>query len=230
VKGRVLILGGPGNGALVAHAIHDARARGAPEWEVAGYLNDRLPVGEDVEGFPVRGSLAEVGHFLAEGFHFINTIYRIDGQEERLALFERLGIPDHRLATFVHPLAYVASNVVVGPGTVLLPGVAVSPGVDFGRGCLVLAGATVAHNTVVGDYCHLAAQSAVGAHVALGRGVHVGLNASIREGVRVGDGGALGMGAVALEDVGPGEVWVGVPARFLRRVRPGTGPPPSGNP
>jgi len=215
---QVLILGGEGNGALVAHAIQDAGRRGPCPWTVAGYLNDRLNPGEEVEGFQVRGGLADVGRFLDEGFFFINTIYRIDGQAKRLALFEGLGIPDQRLATFVHPLAYTAANVNVGPGTILLPGVAISPGVSFGRGCLVLAGATVAHNTEVGDHCHLAAQAAVGAHVTLGKGVHIGLNACVREHVSVGPGSTLGMGSVLLEDVGRDEVWAGAPARFLRKA------------
>jgi sugar O-acyltransferase (sialic acid O-acetyltransferase NeuD family) len=183
---------------------------------VAGYLNDRLPTGEELEGNPVVGSLSDVARYLEEGFHFINTIYRIDGQESRLALFEGLGIPDDRMATFVHPLAYVAPGVQLGPGAVVMPLAMINPGVFVGRGSLVMVGVSIAHDTVVGEYCHLSAQACVGAHVSIGRGVHVGLNATIREHVTLGEHSALGMGSVLLGDPGPGEIWAGVPAKFLR--------------
>ena len=37
---KVLILGGEGNGGVIANAIADANKRGYDEYEVVGYLND----------------------------------------------------------------------------------------------------------------------------------------------------------------------------------------------
>jgi sugar O-acyltransferase (sialic acid O-acetyltransferase NeuD family) len=213
---KVLILGGLGNGTVIAAAIDDANARGDYQWRMAGYLNDRMAPGEDLEGHPVLGPLKSVPRFLGEGYFFINTIYRIDGQEQRISLFEEIGIPDSRLATFVHPLTYVASNVELGPGCVILPNVSISPGVKLGRCCLVMVGVTLGHNTSIGDHCHFAAQSCVGAYLKIGNGVHIGLNASVRENLVLGDCSTLAMGAVLLRDMGPFEIWAGVPARLLR--------------
>ena len=44
---RLVILGGPGDGIVVAEAALLAQAAGAP-YEVAGFLNDAIPVGEIV--------------------------------------------------------------------------------------------------------------------------------------------------------------------------------------
>ena len=219
MKKHVVILGGLGNGSVIAAAIEDACRRGEKEWEVAGYLNDRIPVGEEIEGFPVLGPLTEVPRFLDEGYSFINTIYRIDGQKKRQELFESLEIPDDNLATFIHPLAYVPPGVRIGPGSVIMPYGMISPGVTLGRGCLVMVGASLGHNTEIADHCHFAAQSCVGAYITIGRGVHIGLNASVRENLTIGDGGTLAMGAVLLEDIGEGQIWGGVPAKFLRMSR-----------
>jgi acetyltransferase EpsM len=123
---KIIILGGVGNGSVIANAIVDANRRGDQEWEFAGYLNDRIPVGEHIESFPVLGALADWAKFGRENYRFINTIYRIDGQRERIHLFESLNIPDERLATFIHPLAYAAPNARLGPGTVLMPFAALS--------------------------------------------------------------------------------------------------------
>ena len=43
---QVIILGGLGNGSVIASAITHAQRLVATDLEVAGYLNDRTPVGE----------------------------------------------------------------------------------------------------------------------------------------------------------------------------------------
>lgn len=216
---QIIMLGGLGNASVIAAAIKDARRRGHEEWDVAGYLNDRLQAGEDLEGLPILGALKDVPRFLDQGFYFINTIYRIDGQDLRIAMFEQLGIPDERLATFVHPLAYMAGNTVLGPGTVIMPHTSLSSGTVFGRCCLVFGNAVVGHNDVIGDHCHFAAQSCTGSYLKVGRGVHVGMNASVRENLTLGDCSVVGMGAVLVCDMKEYEIWAGVPAKFLRLAK-----------
>ncbi len=213
---KVAILGGQGNAAVVAAAIEHARRMGATDLEVAGFLNDRVPVGEKIDLFPVIGKVADAQQLLAEGYWFINTIFRIDGNRERIAMFENLGIPDDRLATFVHPMAYVAPSVELGPGCVVLPQVAMSPGSRLGKGCMMMVGATMGHDNVVGDFCHIAAQACIGSYLKIGKGVHIGLNATVRENLTIGDYATLGMGAVLTKNIGEGEIWAGNPARFLR--------------
>ena len=213
---KVAILGGQGNAAVVAAAIEHARRMGATDLEVAGYLNDRVPVGEKIDLFPVIGKIEDAQRLLAEGYWFINTIFRIDGNRERIAMFENLGIPDDRLATFVHPMAYVAPSVELGPGCVIMPNVSMSPATKLGKGCLMMAGSMMGHDNVVGDFCHIAAQAAVGSYMKIGKGVHIGLNATIHEYMTIGDYATLGMGAVLKHDIGEGEIWAGNPARFLR--------------
>ena len=201
---------------MVAAAIEHARRMGATDLEVAGFLNDRAPVGEKIDLFPVIGKIADAQRLLAEGYWFINTIFRIDGNRERIALFESLNIPDDRLATFVHPMAYVAPSVELGPGCVIMPNVSMSPATKLGKGCMMMAGSMMGHDNVVGDFCHIAAQAAVGSYLKIGKGVPIGLNATIHECLTIGDYATLGMGAVLKHDIGEGEIWAGNPARFLR--------------
>lgn len=213
---KVAILGGKGNAAVVAAAIEHARRMGATDFEVAGFLNDRTPVGEYIDMFPVIGKVNDVPRLLDEGFWFINTILRIDGNRERIAMFESLNIPDDRLATFVHPMAYVAPSVQLAPGCVIMPQVAMSPGSKLGKGCIMMVGATMGHDNEVGDFCHIAAQAAVGSYLHIGKGVHIGLNASVRENLTIGDYATLGMGGVLVNNMGEKEVWAGNPAKFIR--------------
>lgn len=216
---KVAILGGVGNATVVAAAIEHARRMGATDLEVAGFLNDREPIGKTLDLFPVIGRVEDARRLLDEGYWFINTILRIDGNRERIAMFEALDLPDDRLATFVHPMSYVAPSVQLGPGCIIMPNVSMSPATRLGRGCLMMAGAMMGHDNVVGDFCHIAAQAAVGSYLRIGKGVHIGLNATIHEGFTLGDYATLGMGSVLKHDIDEGEIWAGNPARFLRMAK-----------
>jgi acetyltransferase EpsM len=216
---KVIILGGIGNGSVIANAIVDANKRGDREWEFSGYLNDRIACGGSIEGFPVLGKLGDWPGLANKGCFFINTIYRIDGQQQRIDLFEDLHVPDEKLATFIHPLAYVAPNAHLGPGTVVMPQAAISSSTTIAKGCLVMVGASILHNATIGNYCHFAAQCCVGANMNIGDGVHIGLNATTRENLTIGRNSTLGMGSVLLTDMGASEIWVGNPARFLKKAQ-----------
>ena len=215
---KVAILGGLGNGAVVAAAIEHARRMGATDLEVAGFLNDREEQGTIIDRFPVIGKTSDAKRLLESGYWFINTILRIDGNRERIEMFESLEIPDDRLATFVHPMAYVAPSVQLGAGCVIMPNVSMSPGTKLGRGCMMMAGSMMGHDNVVGDFCHIAAQAAVGSYLTIGKGVHIGLNATVRENLTIGDYATLGAGAMLTKNIGANEIWAGNPAKFLRKA------------
>jgi serine O-acetyltransferase len=83
-------------------------------------------------------------------------------------------------------------------------GIVVGPGVVIGRNSFIAQGVT------------LEALNAGGTAPVLGRDVLVCAGAKVLGQVRIGDGAVVGANAVVLEDVGPGEVVAGIPARRIR--------------
>ncbi|MBN2311893.1 MAG: hypothetical protein JXR94_23135 [Candidatus Hydrogenedentes bacterium] len=53
------------------------------------------------------------------------------------------------------------------------------------------------------------------APVIIGDEVWIGSGAYISYGVTIGDGAVVGAGSVVVKDIGPYEVWAGVPARYI---------------
>jgi acetyltransferase-like isoleucine patch superfamily enzyme len=51
----------------------------------------------------------------------------------------------------------------------------------------------------------------------VGNDVTLGSNVTIMGGINIGDGAMVGAGSVVTKDVPAGEVWVGNPAKFLRK-------------
>lgn len=50
------------------------------------------------------------------------------------------------------------------------------------------------------------------------KGASIGANATIICGITIGEGSMIGAGSVVTKDVPAGEIWVGNPAKFLRKV------------
>lgn len=213
---KVLILGGKGTASVIGHSIVHANQRGYNEFEFAGFVNDHE---ETIDGFPVVGSFGDIGRLIEEGYYFINTVYKIGGQDERIELYEHLNIPDSQLCTFVHPFAYVAPSVRLGPGCVVLANSAISPMTAIGRCCLILNNVNIGHDNIIGDYVKFTANSCIGADLTIGSGAWFGLNCTVRGKLTIGDRAVVGMGAVVTKDIGEDEIWVGNPARFHKTNR-----------
>jgi len=211
-----VILGGIGNGSVIAAAIVHAAEMGM-DVKFLGYLNDREETSSLIEGYPVLGKTSDVGAFAAKGVKIINTIFRIDGNLSRMEFIDSLGLNSESLGTFIHPTAYVPQDVKIGAGVVIMPQVLISPGARIGDQCLLMVGCSIGHNTRLVSKVHIAAQAVLGSHNVIEEGCHIGLNATTREDVIMNRNSTLGMGSVLTKSIPENEIWVGNPAIFMRK-------------
>lgn len=125
----------------------------------------------------------------------------------------------------VGPFAYVR------PGTRLAAGAKVGTFVEI-KNSEIGEGAKVPHLSYVGD-AEVGADSNLGAstitanydgrqkhRTKIGSGVHTGVHTSLRAPVELGDGAETGAGSVVTDDVAPGILVKGVPARPARPAGP----------
>lgn len=214
---KVIIFGGIGAASTIGTALADANRDGYSEYTMAGYLND-LEGHKEICGFPVLGGKDDIPKLLEQGYYFINTVYKIDGQKDRLKLFQSLNIPLDRLATFISPKAYVASNVLLGPGSVVLPNASISAGVETGICCRVMSGALVGHDNKIGDHAFFAGNCTVGSHLEIGDFAYFGLNSTTGGKLHIGKFSVIGMGSVVTKSVEEYSIVMGNPARHARYV------------
>ncbi|MGN0730484.1 MAG: acyltransferase [Treponema sp.] len=59
------------------------------------------------------------------------------------------------------------------------------------------------------------------ARTVVKKGASIGANATILCGITIGENAMIGAGSVVTKDVPGGELWVGNPARFIRRINGG---------
>jgi len=128
----------------------------------------------------------------------------------------------------------MAGSMITGPGVIagsgifrLGPGSYINPfvviGVDeeitIGADCLIASNVGLRDSDHVFDdpTVPIGRQGSRSAPIRIGDHVWIGHGATILKGVTIGDGAVVAAGAVVREDVQPGEIVGGVPARVLRR-------------
>ncbi|EJY56679.1 2,3,4,5-tetrahydropyridine-2,6-dicarboxylate N-ac etyltransferase [Alicyclobacillus hesperidum URH17-3-68] len=126
----------------------------------------------------------------------------------------------------IEPGAIIRDKVKIGENAVIMMGAILNIGAEVGPGTMIDMGAILGGRATVGANCHIGAGAVLAGvieppsaqPVIVEDGVLIGANAVVLEGVRIGKGSVVAAGAVVIEDVAPGTVVAGVPARVIKRI------------
>jgi len=140
------------------------------------------------------------------------------GTTKRRSFIEAVAAMGFAFATVIHPTARVSRRAVVGPGSFVSVGVAVSAGTRVGRHVVANRGVLVGHDTVIGDYVTLSPGANIAGAVSIGAETYVGMGAIVLDRIRVGEGAVIAAGAVVTKDVPDHVEVMGVPARVVKAL------------
>jgi sugar O-acyltransferase (sialic acid O-acetyltransferase NeuD family) len=212
----LIIVGTGGMGRETLDAVRDCNDV-RPTWEVVGFVDDdpRLR-GQQVGDVPVIGNCEQVRKFPQA--KLVVTIGNPSNFTVRRRIVRQLDLSPDRYATIVHPHSSISRSSSVGPGSVILAGVVATNAVVVGAHVVVMPAVVLTHDDVVGDYATLTTGVHLAGGVSIGEGAYLGAGCQVREGRRIGPWSLIGMGAGVLCDVPPGQVWAGLPARYMRPV------------
>jgi sugar O-acyltransferase (sialic acid O-acetyltransferase NeuD family) len=201
----------------IQEIIHDIN-RVAPRHEIVGLLDDDpTRHGEVIDGVTVLGPL-EVARDHPEA----DLVFGIGSHGTRLQrhrIIERLGLPDERFVSLIHPLAKVYPSASVGPGSIIHANVVIANNVRLDGFNVVTFGALLGPYTHLCRFAMVTSLAVVLSRVELGPGSFVGAGSCLRDGIRVGAGALIGMAAAVFGNVDEGAIVLGNPARTSYRVR-----------
>jgi sugar O-acyltransferase (sialic acid O-acetyltransferase NeuD family) len=166
--------------------------------------------GKSVGGVPVVGP-SDLVHDRPSAFVVLTT-GRPDNYVSRPLIAARLGLPDERYATIVHPTATVGTTCSVGAGSVLLAHVDLTADVVVGRHVAVMPQVVLPHDARVDDFATLASGVRVGGACHVAEGAYIGAAACLRERVTIGPRAMVGMASIVTRDVPSERLWFGSPA------------------
>jgi acetyltransferase-like isoleucine patch superfamily enzyme len=214
---KVVIIGGEGHGGGIASCIEDNRNRyGDYEWEVVGFIND---YDKTVLGYPVIGCLSDIPKFIEKtDYYFSWAIHLIGRNYKTYELFMNAKIPDDRLATVIHRSAFIGSNTVLEPGVSIMYNVFIGANALIRKCALIKPNSSITHNSEIGFLSHCAVNSKMGGNSRLGNCCDLAMGATLLPQKSIGDFSMLGANSVGSKNIPEGEIWQGLPARYLKRM------------
>ena len=212
----LIIIGGSGHGSVIAACVNDNRRRyNDLEWDLKGFCND---YDTEVDGYPVLGNLSDIPRLINEGYYFIWGIHLIARNYKTSELYDSLNLPKDRLATIIHHTAFVDDSVVIESGCLVMYNAYIAPRTHIGESSMIKANTNIGHDVKIGRLCHIAMGSTIVSCVEIGECADVAVSATILAHTRIGNYGMLSAAALATHNIPEGEVWAGVPARFLKHM------------
>ncbi len=215
---KVIIIGGEGNGGVIASCIEDNRNRFKNyEYEIAGFIND-YEKGKTINNYPVLGGTDDIEEYLNQEYFFIYAIHMIGRNIISEKVFNKMNLPKEKLATVVHATAFVSDNAIIEPGVFIMSNCYVGPKAHLGYCSLLMANSIIGHNTTVGPLCHFSVGSITSSYVEIGKVSDVTLGAKVLEKRKIGNYAVAGANSLVTHDIPDYEIHVGSPAKFLKKI------------
>ena len=156
---------------------------------------------------------------MAHNDWIIDVVVENSARNSAIPLLDLKDIPAR-----IEPGAIIRDDVSIGKNAVIMMGAILNIGAVVGEGTMIDMGAVLGGRATVGKNCHIGAgavlagviEPASAKPVVVDDGVLVGANAVVIEGVHIGEGAVVAAGAVVIEDVEPGKVVAGCPARVIK--------------
>jgi acetyltransferase EpsM len=119
-------------------------------------------------------------------------------------------------ATVVHPSALLARQAKVGAGTFIAAAAVVGAGSVIDRHVIINTAASVDHDCVIGEAAHICPGVRLAGNVKVGTAAWLGIGTIVIEKKTIGAGSVIGAGSLVLDDIPPGVLAFGHPARIIR--------------
>jgi sugar O-acyltransferase (sialic acid O-acetyltransferase NeuD family) len=217
---EILILGTGGNCIDILDTIQEINSsRGPIRYRCIGFLDDDSDrLHRQYYGFPVLGPLSSAADY--KRAVFVNGIGSPTNYTNKKAIIEKTGLGAERFETLVHPSAVVSKMARLGTGNVVFQNAVITSNVKIGDHVIILPNSVVSHDDIIGDYVCIAGGVCISGGVRIGESCYLGTNCTIIANISIGEYSMIGMGSVVLKDVPSHSVYVGNPARLLRKIKP----------
>lgn len=96
--------------------------------------------------------LSSYAEYIANDVEFIPAF---GNNAFRLEWLDRISTAGGRLATLIHPTAYISPTAVIEEGCVVLPKALINTDVIVKRGCIINLGAIIDHGCIIKEGCHI---------------------------------------------------------------------------
>lgn len=214
---NIIILGGQGDGLVVASFIEDLINTKKEKINLVGFLNDSTE--NEIDGYPVLGKLKNALSFCKQDdIFFVSALLKAKYSYSRSKLIESLNIPLSKFLTIIHPTATISKSAKIGRGTVIGPHATIMPNVMISNHCSIRASANIGHDCILEDFCYIGPNSTLTGRSKMKVGSHLGPNACVLDSKVLGSYSVVGIVSCVVNDVNDFDIVFGCPARKIGKA------------
>ncbi len=211
-KEKLIIYGDSHFAEMIAHYFQTDSA-----YQVVAFCVDQdYRTREEIGGLPVIALENIEEHFSAKTHHIFAAIGYKNVRTHKV-LFEKVAGLSFPVATYISSKAIVDASCKVDVNCLILPGVILEPNTRVEKNCFINSGAIVCHDSIIKAHSILASGSLIGGYTNIGESSLVGFNATVAELLNVADETLLGAGSLLLQNTEPSTMYVGTPAKQIRK-------------
>lgn len=214
---KLIIAGSSGHAKIIIDILEQEG-----RYEIVGLTDPALEPGTTVFGYPVLGRDDDLPD-LMDRYGAIGGLIAIGDNWLRCRVTQRIRsmCPGFQLVSAIHPSTRIARGVQIGPGTVIMAGVALNPDAKVGEGCILATNSSLDHDATMDSYSSLAANVGTGGGTQIGSFTALGMGCHTIQNIKIGNHCMIGAGATVVRDVEDYVVAVGTPARTMRYRKEG---------
>ncbi len=205
---NVVILGAGGHAKVIADIVKKLGD------EIIGFLDDN----NDIQGSLIYDDKKVLGTTQEEFIKKYSDCYFVIGigsNKIRKIISNKYSYL--KWYTAIHPNAVIASDAIIGEGSVVMAGAVINSGTIIGRHCIINTCSSLDHDNVLGDFVHIS----VGAHLAgtviIGECTWICSGATVINNITINSNNIIGAGAVVINDISDMYgTYVGIPAKKIK--------------
>ena len=206
---KIVIIGAGGFGREVHWLIEEINKQNR-NWDFLGYVDDHIPVGTILNGYPVLGSIEWLN---SQAF---NVVCAIGDPNIKKSVLNKLSNSNNKFPILIHPDVRISNYVDIGEGSIICSGCIITVNIKIGKHVIINLDSTVGHDAIIMDYSTILPSVNISGHVTINERVSVGTGAKIIQGLSIGENTIIGAGAIVTKDIPANVVAVGMPAKAIK--------------
>ena len=152
------------------------------KFRISGIIDNTLLESDtkEVLGYPILGKDKDLQSLRDKYQYAFITIGQIKTPLPRINLYSKLKSLGYIIPTIISPLSYIAKNVKIDEGTIIMHHALLNTSSRIGKMCIVNTKALVEHDCVVEDFCHISTGAILNGGCQVGEKSFIGSNTGIK--------------------------------------------------
>ncbi|WCG81857.1 acetyltransferase [Pectobacterium sp. A5351] len=151
----------------------------------------------------------------------LEIVIAIGEPAARHTIAEKIEENQLTLATLVHPSVDIPACTTLGNGVVVCQGASISCDITVKDNAYLQPNICIGHDCVIENHSVISPGVSLAGNCHMGSRVFIGMNVAVKEKTTIGDDVIVSMGAVVFNDIEPGVIVLGNPARVMRKNESG---------